>query len=121
MPSRRYCRIAGRAWCESHPAGGRKPDRGGSERRWTGNSAGDPVEVFDPFFTTKPSGLGTGLGLSIVYGIVKQHEGEVSVENLAGGGARFVVELPVIEIPTKNDSPAERQRDGWAPHRKAKY
>jgi two-component system NtrC family sensor kinase len=76
--------------------------------------------IFDPFFTTKPSGLGTGLGLSIVYGIVKQHEGEVSVENLAGGGARFVVELPVIAIPTKNDSPAERQprRLGTAPKSK---
>jgi CheY-like chemotaxis protein len=76
--------------------------------------------IFDPFFTTKPSGLGTGLGLSIVYGIVKQHEGEVSVENLAGGGARFVVELPVIAIPTKNDSPEERQprRLGSAPKSK---
>jgi DNA-binding NtrC family response regulator/nitrogen-specific signal transduction histidine kinase len=65
--------------------------------------------IFDPFFTTKPSGLGTGLGLSIVYGIVQQHDGEVSVENLAGGGARFVVELPVIAIPAKNNSPAERE------------
>ena len=65
--------------------------------------------IFDPFFTTKPSGLGTGLGLSIVYGIVKQHDGEVSVENLAGGGARFVVELPVIAIPAKNNSAAERE------------
>jgi signal transduction histidine kinase/ActR/RegA family two-component response regulator len=55
--------------------------------------------IFDPFFTTKPAGLGTGLGLSIVYGIVKQHDGEVTVENQPGGGARFVVELPVIEVP----------------------
>jgi len=55
--------------------------------------------IFDPFFTTKPSGVGTGLGLSIVYGIVKQHGGEVTFENLSTGGARFVVELPVLEIP----------------------
>lgn len=51
--------------------------------------------IFDPFFTTKPAGVGTGLGLSIVYGIVQQHGGEVVVEERAGGGAVFRVELPV--------------------------
>jgi signal transduction histidine kinase/ActR/RegA family two-component response regulator len=62
--------------------------------------------IFDPFFTTKPSGVGTGLGLSIVYGIVKQHGGEVTFENQNGGGARFVVELPVLEIPVEVRRPA---------------
>lgn len=47
--------------------------------------------IFDPFFTTKPSGVGTGLGLSIVYGIVQQHGGEITAENMRGGGARFSV------------------------------
>lgn len=55
--------------------------------------------IFDPFFTTKPPGVGTGLGLSIVYGIVHQHGGEVSYDNQSGLGARFTVELPVIEAP----------------------
>jgi CheY-like chemotaxis protein/two-component sensor histidine kinase len=54
--------------------------------------------IFEPFFTTKPPGIGTGLGLSIVYGIVQQHEGEVTLENSASGGARFVIELPVASI-----------------------
>jgi len=54
--------------------------------------------IFDPFFTTKPPGVGTGLGLSIVYGIVHQHGGEVTVENLPQGGAKFVVELPVSKV-----------------------
>jgi signal transduction histidine kinase/CheY-like chemotaxis protein len=65
--------------------------------------------IFDPFFTTKPAGLGTGLGLSIVYGIVKQHDGEVTVENQPGGGARFIVELPVLEVPASKASSAERE------------
>ncbi|MFZ0885398.1 MAG: ATP-binding protein [Candidatus Acidiferrales bacterium] len=55
--------------------------------------------IFDPFFTTKPSGVGTGLGLSIVYGIVKQHDGEVLLDNQTGAGAKFIVELPVIAVP----------------------
>ncbi len=51
--------------------------------------------IFEPFFTTKPPGIGTGLGLSIVYGIVQQHDGEVTVESGANAGAKFVIELPV--------------------------
>jgi signal transduction histidine kinase/ActR/RegA family two-component response regulator len=62
--------------------------------------------IFDPFFTTKPSGVGTGLGLSIVYGIVKQHGGEVTFENQSGGGARFAVELPVVDVPANVREPA---------------
>jgi len=61
--------------------------------------------IFDPFFTTKQPGFGTGLGLSIVYGIVHQHNGEVMFENQAGGGARFVVELPVIPVPASLRAP----------------
>jgi signal transduction histidine kinase/AmiR/NasT family two-component response regulator len=57
--------------------------------------------IFDPFFTTKPSGLGTGLGLSIVFGIVHQHGGEVTFESLPGGGAKFLVELPIVAIPVE--------------------
>ncbi len=53
--------------------------------------------IFDPFFTTKPVGEGTGLGLSISDGIVREHGGRIVAENAAGGGARFVVELPLID------------------------
>ena len=55
----------------------------------------DPKHVFDPFYTTKGVGKGTGLGLSICYGIVKEHGGEISAENIPGGGARVSVRLPM--------------------------
>ncbi len=51
--------------------------------------------IFEPFFTTKSVGKGTGLGLSISYGIVEQHGGDLSAENLLGGGALFTMTLPV--------------------------
>ncbi len=57
--------------------------------------------VFNPFFTPKPTGTGTGLGLSISLGIVREHEGRIWAENLQGGGAHFVIELPVTRtVPT---------------------
>jgi len=52
--------------------------------------------VFDPFFTTKEVGKGTGLGLSICYGIVQEHGGRLYAESEPGGGATFVVEIPIV-------------------------
>src|SRR5207237_1862270 len=52
--------------------------------------------IFNPFFTTKPTGSGTRLGLSISLGIVREHERRIWAENSPQGGARFVIELPVV-------------------------
>jgi len=49
-------------------------------------------QVFEPFFTTKRKG--TGLGLSSVYGIVRQHGGEIKVHSEPAKGTNFTVSLP---------------------------
>jgi len=53
-------------------------------------------KIFSPFFTTKPDGQGTGLGLPISQQIVEAHGGTLSLEEGAGGGARFVVTVPAL-------------------------
>jgi C4-dicarboxylate-specific signal transduction histidine kinase len=52
--------------------------------------------IFDPFFTTKDVGTGTGLGLSITYGIIKEHQGSIAVQNEPGKGALFLIQIPLM-------------------------
>jgi len=63
----------------------------------TGPGLLHPEHAFEPFFTTKPVGKGTGLGLSTCYGIIRQHEGDITCGNRLEGGAYFTIFIPAAE------------------------
>lgn len=74
-----------------------------AEFRDTGPGIRDAKRIFDPFYTTKGVGKGTGLGLSICYGIMKEHQGEITAHNHHESGAVVTVRLPAANVPAEEE------------------
>lgn len=74
--------------------------RDGVEMVVEDNGEGIPPEnlskIFEPFFTSKSDGKGVGLGLAVLYGIVREHDGEVDVKSKVGVGTSFAISLPLV-------------------------
>jgi hypothetical protein len=66
----------------------------------TGHGLNDDMKerLFLPYFSTKQRG--TGLGLAIAAKIVQEHHGAIRAEKNRPAGARFIIELPLVEIKT---------------------
>jgi signal transduction histidine kinase len=83
--------------CDACQSGGKIILRAGADAAAPGfvrievidNGCGIPAAqldaVFDPFFTTKPKGEGTGLGLPVAAGIVRNHQGQISISSEGKG------------------------------------
>lgn len=93
---------------EAMPGGGNLAIRAGESEEhqhvWvqiSDDGEGIPQEnidrIFEPFFSTKSDSSGVGLGLSMVYGIIKEHKGDIKVDSEPGRGTTFLVTLPSVE------------------------
>jgi two-component system sensor histidine kinase PilS (NtrC family) len=109
--------------CEAMSGGGRLRISAGQEEpgsvsiRFSDEGPGiddnDVGRLFEPFFTTKDSG--TGLGLAIANRIVMAHGGSIGFKNKTGGGAEFIVVLPVGSDKTVAAAAEERAKGVDAP------
>jgi PAS domain S-box-containing protein len=65
----------------------------------TGISKENIAKIFEPYFTTNETG--TGLGLTQVYKIVREHQGEITVDSALAEGTEFKIILPIPQKETR--------------------
>jgi len=65
-------------------------------------------QIFDPFFTTRANG--TGLGLAVVRAVIAAHRGDIELDADYQDGARFVIRLPLYQVPQHLPSERLKQR-----------
>lgn len=88
--------------------GGRKWQRICVADNGPGIAEADLPKIFLPFYTTKSEG--TGLGLAVVQKVALQHGGSIEARNRAGGGAEFLLWLPLRQEPTPSLFPSAAAR-----------
>ncbi|MDF1513735.1 MAG: ATP-binding protein, partial [Anaerolineae bacterium] len=90
--------------------------------RFSDTGSGIPNEMqpylFEPFYSTKMRNGGTGLGLAQVHGIIKQHDGEITVDSRENQGTTFTLFLPAgpetAELQMSVDTSTSVLRSGHA-------
>lgn len=96
---------AGEGWVEIEVA-----DRG------PGLPPGEEQRIFEKFYRGSAArGPGMGLGLAICRSIAQIHDGSLTAENRPGGGAVFLIKLPIPERPPEADPRSVPRADGSEP------